>query len=245
VFQRPPTKEELAAGRSFIRGGQNAAAEVKLPMAGSKSAWLFGYASYDSKTGEHGLDKVRPFPYLGQWKLQGGPEFPDNKNGFGWLQMRSTGGHAGGTGRCQVRRWTSPISGVIEISGELIHGSEIGDGIRSTLYLNQKERLGQWIAHNGKVDTGIKSMTIAKGDVIDFVVDAIQGGSYDGFNWNPLIVPIKATPSISGRTGWSPKRDFPRPPKVAKGKKSKSDPYGPWAQYVQVLLMSNEFVNIE
>ena len=182
--------------------------------------------------------------------MQGGAEFPDQKNGFGWLQLRSTGGHAGGGNRCLVSRWISPVSGIIEIGGELNHGSEIGDGIRATIYRNREQRLGQWIAHNGKADTGIKSLTLEKGDTIDFVVDCIGGGSYDSYQWDPLIVPTKATPSIPGRTAWSSKRDFPKPPsqKTDTGKKPAAaapDRFGPWEQFAQVLLMSNEFVNIE
>ena len=80
------------------------------------------------------------------------------------------------------------------------------------------------------------------------MVDCIGGGSYDSYQWNPLIVPTKATPSIPGRTAWSPKRDFPKPPETGTGKKpaaSPADRFGPWEQLTQVLLMSNEFVTIE
>ena len=241
VFLRSPTAGELAAGRAFIESSSAAAAPVSTSND-RVSAWEFGYAPYDRTTGEHGLDDVRPFPFLGRWKMQGGPEFPDEKNGFGWLQLRSTGGHAGGGKQCLVQRWSSPVSGRIEISGELIHNSEIGDGIRATIYHN-RTRLGQWSALNGKANTGVKSVTVENGDVVDFIVDCIENGSYDGYLWSPLITPIEASPSIPGRAAWSPKRDFPKPPDSNEEPKSK--PHGPWAQYVHVLLMSNEFVNIE
>ena len=181
--------------------------------------------------------------------MQGGVEFPDQKNGFGWLQLRPAGGHAGGGQYCLVSRWISPVSGVIEITGDLIHSSDIGDGIRATIYRNRGEQIGQWVAHNKTADTDIKSLTVEKGDAIDFVVDSIGGGSYDSYQWNPLIVPGKGTPTIAGRTAWSPKRDFPKPPakkvEVETSITTAPEPFGPWDQLVQVLLMSNEFVNIE
>ncbi len=250
IFQRPPSAGELAASRAFIKGGGKLSRAVpEKADADSESDWQFGHAPYDSKLATHDLSEVLSFPFLGQWKMQGSAEFPDLKNGFGWLQLRSTGGHAGGGDKCLVSRWISPVSGVIEISGDLIHGSGIGDGIRATIYRNGGEKLGQWIAHNNKADTGLKTVAIKKGEIIDFVVDCIGGGSYDSYQWNPLIVPTKATPSIAGRTAWSPKRDFPKPStaKIETEKDIAVDPdsFGPWQQLVQVLLMSNEFVNIE
>lgn len=253
VFHRAPTEGEHAAARAFIESSPKAivadAGESTNAGAPAKSDWQFGHAPYDSQLASHGLDELRPFPFLGQRKMQGSETFPDEKNGFGWLQLRSTGGHAGGGNRCLVNRWISPLSGEIKISGELGHGSEIGDGIRATIYRNREERLGQWSALNGKADTGIKSLTVSRGDTIDFVVDCIGDGSYDSYQWNPLIVPTKAIPSLAGRIAWSPKNDFPKPPKqkTETGKKPAAapKPFGPMEQIAQVLLMSNEFVNLE
>ncbi|MDF1811544.1 MAG: hypothetical protein P1V20_05005, partial [Verrucomicrobiales bacterium] len=252
IFQRNPSPGELAAGRAFIASGtkDTVATKSKKKESTPKSDWQFGYATYDRETGKHGINgEISLFPFHGLDKMQGGAEFPDKKNGFGWLQLRPAGGHAGGGKYCLVSRWVSPVSGIIEISGDFIHRSDIGDGVRATIYQNRNEQLGQWISHHKKSDTKIKSLAVEKGDTIDFVVDSIGSGSYDSYQWNPLIVPTKATPSIAGRTAWSPKRDFPKPQtrkiEIKKDTTTAPDRFGPWEQLVQVLLMSNEFVNIE
>jgi mono/diheme cytochrome c family protein len=238
MFNRPPTRGEIAVGLAFVIAPNEPDPPSAQPKA-NDSVWRFGYAPYERNDGSHGLDNLKPFPHLGRWVLQGGPKFPDKKNGFGWLQMRSTGGHAGGGNRCQVRRWTSPVSGSIKIAGTLKHGSKIGDGIRATLYLNRTQRLGQWSAKNAETDTSA-NLTVKKGDTIDLVVDCIQEGSYDGFNWNPVISSTKM--SAKRRDKWSPKMDFPKPPVVAQ---QAAVDTGPWTQYVHTLLMSNEFVYLE
>jgi hypothetical protein len=238
MFNRPPTSGEIAAGTAFINGPEMPAPPTTPPTR-TDTVWQFGYAPYDRDTISHDLDDLKPFPYLGRWLMQGGAKFPDKKNGFGWLQMRSTGGHAGGGNRCQVRRWTSPVAGSIRITGTLKHGSAIGDGIRATLYLNRTKRLGQWSAKNGESDTATE-LIVKQGDTIDCVVDCIHEGSYDGFNWNPVIT--SKTDSAKRRNKWSPKLDFPKPPAPEKKPTPRS---GPWAQYVQTLLMSNEFVYLE
>lgn len=254
MFQREPGAGEMAAGRAFIEGGtKDTNTPAKKPAQTTpKSDWQFGYATYDRATAKHGIGgEISLFPFHGPEKMQGGAEFPDQKNGFGWLQLRPAGGHAGGGQYCLVSRWISPVSGKIEISGEFIHVSDIGDGVRATIYRNRSEQLGQWISHHKTSNTNLKSLTVEKGDTIDFVVDSIGGGSYDSYQWNPLIVPTKVTPTIAGRTAWSPKRDFPKPPakpnkvEVEKNMTSAPDQFGPWEQLVQVLMMSNEFVNIE
>lgn len=257
IFQRNPSAGEAAAARAFIESATKDSVETnsKNTVAAAvnskpNSDWQFGYASYDRITGKHGIGgDISSFPFHGPEKMQGSAEFPDQKNGFGWLQLRPAGGHAAGGGKCIVSRWTSPVAGVIEISGDFIHSSEIGDGVRATIYRNHSEQLGQWIAHNKKADTRLNPLAVEKGDIIDFVVDSIAGGSYDSYQWNPLIVPTQAVPPIAGRTAWSPKRDFPKPPtrKIEPKKNTAPTPdrFGPWEQLVQVLLMSNEFVNIE
>ena len=246
VFSRAPTAEERAVARTFIEHSRAAASD---PAAGEETAspWQFGYTGYDHRKVTHDLDRLQSFPYLGDGRMQGGAKFPDEKNGFGWLQLRSTGGHAGGVNRCQVRRWISPVSGTVDIGGELSHRYEVGDGIRATIYRNRGERLGQWTAHNRKVDTGLGEVPVEKGDIIDFVIDCVDGGGYDGFDWNPLIVPVGTTRVPGGRTSWSPKRDFPSPPEESGSGGGTEAPrvFGPWEQFAQVLLISNEFVHIE
>jgi|GEM_PF-3596689 len=238
MFNRPPTSGEIAAGTAFITTPEAPTTQTS-PLSPTDTVWQFGYAPYNRDTTSHGLDSLKPFPHLGRWVMQGDSQFPDKKNGFGWLQMRSTGGHAGGGSRCQIRRWTSPVTGLIKITGTLKHGSTVGDGIRATVYLNRTKKLGQWSAKNGEAHTTAE-LTVKKGDAIDFVVDCIHEGSYDGFNWNPLITSQNF--SSKRRNKWSPKMDFPKPP-VAE-KKPAVRP-GPWTQYLHTLLMSNEFVYLE
>ncbi len=131
------------------------------------------------------------------------------------------------------------MTGTVEITGALIHGAEQGNGIRATVY-GPKGKIKEWIAHNGKVETLLLSVTVEKGDVIDCVVDAIGDGSYDGFQWTPVVVAQERILKML----WSSKRDFPKPEKSSGGKIQPGE-FGPWQSYAQVLLMSNEFVFIQ
>jgi len=43
-----------------------------------------------------------------------------------------------------IRRWTSPVEGVIAISGKILHDEDEGDGIRARIVSSDAGLLGSW-----------------------------------------------------------------------------------------------------
>lgn len=242
VFNRKPTSGELRVGLGFVKNYNQPDAKEQARAANLRkqvSPWTYGYTEYNQLIQSYKPTTVKRFPYHTSRVMQGDAEYPDKKNGYGWIRLTPGGGHAGGARYAVVRRWTSPVTGRVGITGALIHGAEQGNGIRATIY-GPKGKIKEWIAHNGKIETSLKSIAVQKGDVIDCVVDAIGDGSYDGFQWNPVVVAEQG----KGKRLWSSKRGFPKPEKAASGKIQPGE-FGPWQSYAQVLLMSNEFVFIQ
>ncbi len=233
VFGREPTRRETDLAIDFIQSPVSQAESRPSHRSPADSIWSFGYASYDVRTGRHDLASLKAFPFLGTGVMQGSAEYPDKKNKFGWLKLTPAGGHAAGSNRCVIRRWTSPIDGVVRLSGTLVHPAEQGNGVQATIY-GPAGRVGQWSAHHRRVKTEVPRVRVRVGDRIDFVVDCKGDGGYDGFQWAPVVT------TIDGRSNWSSRRAFPRP----KSERVVSD-MSVWARYAQVLLMSNEFMFIE
>ncbi|NOY01085.1 MAG: DUF1553 domain-containing protein [Verrucomicrobia bacterium] len=241
TFNREPSEGELRAGLSFIdtynqpdpKKGKKAMLKPKGP-----SPWTYGYVAYDGKSQTYDAATMKPFPYHTSRVMQGDAEYPDKKNGLGWTRLTPEGGHAGGGRNALVRRWTSPVTGMVEIAGSLNHGAEQGNGIRAAVY-GPKGKIKQWVSHNAKVETLVGAIEVKQGDALDFVVDAIGDGYYDGFQWIPVVV-VKGERKML----WSSKRGFPKPKKTMAGKIQPGE-FGPWQSYAQVLLMSNEFVFIQ
>ena len=137
------------------------------------------------------------------------------------------GGHPAATlDRCVVRRWTAPAAGRLEIRGQLAHRTEHGNGVRATLLSSRAGQLGQWSAHHGSVDTGPLETSIDAGDTIDFVVDFAGEIVHDEHAW-PVTLRLR---SETGEQDWDSARDFHGPQSSR------------WVDYVQALLMTNEFV---
>jgi len=238
LFSRDPSRGELALAVPFLK--HHAATQATQPKA---AVWRFGYGGFDAAKSTHDLSRIRSFPYLGPTALQGSAAYPDKKNSLGWLRLTATGGHAGGSGHCLVRRWTSPVNGTVSLTGILKHTSKKGNGVRATIY-GPAGRLGQWTAHNKTIRTTVPAVRVKKGDTIDFVIDDRGNGFYAGFRWAPQATLVNSTdPKSSRPIAWSSKRDFPKP--QLKRNVAKSAPFGRWEQFVQVLLMSNEFVFVE
>ena len=69
---------------------------------------------------------------------------------------------------------------------------------------------------------------LKQGDTLDFIVDIRDGLNSDQFLWAPTI-------ANSDTATWDAKKEFAGPP--APGPQL----LDPWPQYVQVLLLANEF----
>jgi hypothetical protein len=190
--------------------------------------WQYGYGEYDPKAGV-----VKAFAHLKHWtgkEWQVGPKIPDDK--LGHILVRPTGGHAGrGLKATTTLRWTSPIDGVVSLGGDLKHPNKEGDGIAVHAVLNEKQKLGEWSAHNGATKTAVARIEVARGDMIDLVIEPRATGNHDSYQYVPEIRRIDGMP-----TAWNFEKDFHGPA---------APPMTGLEIAAQVLLMSNEFMFVD
>ncbi|MGB6037255.1 MAG: HYR domain-containing protein, partial [Cryomorphaceae bacterium] len=105
-------------------------------------------------------------------------------NGFVWNnpgvgetldfpQIDPNGGHPGFTQDWAVRRWTSPIDGVISISGDYYDRDvNCGNGVNVLILKNGEELLNDFVNSGSSVPYSLE-IAVVTGDVIDFAIDPI------------------------------------------------------------------------
>jgi hypothetical protein len=228
VLQRPPTATELAVGLEFLSAPQLEPPSRQPPPP---PAWRYGLGEYD----EAGRRLVR-FEPLGHWAgdaWQVGPALPDSRAGS--LRLTREGGHPGkGAGQAAVRRWVAPRSGVVAISGKVRHEGQKGDGVLAAILSGRSGELGRWEVRDGEAEAKFDRVEIEAGDTIDFVVISRSDDEGDAFAWAPAIRMVE--PSSEGDQGeWKAADGFAGPPPEP------PNPLTAWEEYVQALLLSNEF----
>ncbi|MCA9062073.1 MAG: PSD1 domain-containing protein [Planctomycetaceae bacterium] len=167
------------------------AALLQVP-APAGSDWQYGFGDVDAAAG-----RVADFTRLEHFdgsRWQAGPELPDPQ--LGYVLLNATGGHPDTKGRAVIRRWTTPITGTVTVSGSLSHGSPNGDGVRGRIVSSRSGVIGEWVAFNGAVETKTEAVSVQTGDTIDFVTDCREHHTSDSFNW-PVTL---AATSADGKT---------------------------------------------
>lgn len=222
---RDPADEELAEAQEFV-GESGAAASA---LAASRPAWQFGWGTFDESTGSVNF---QPLPHFTGQTWQGGPELPDPVHG--WTMLNATGGHPGDPTRAVIRRWVAPTGGRMSVEGILGHATGEGDGVRARIVVQGQGVVGAWEVHHGETATAIADITIAPGDIVDFIVDCRTGNAYDSFTWSYTL-----------RLDEAP--DWPHPvwDSTASFQAKVAPILGRWEQLAQALLMSNEFAFID
>ena len=146
----------------------------------NSNPWSYGYGGIGEVTeGEVAKVAFTHFPFFGGNTWKGGEKLPDDKIGFSFLNH--TSGHTASQGFSPIRRWTSPITGKIQIKGNLQHPSDNGDGVRLTLYSSRLGQAGQWSAKTGGADYDV-IVDVEAGDRIDAVVDMVENYTSDSFS---------------------------------------------------------------
>ncbi|MEP6956967.1 MAG: hypothetical protein ABI883_09080, partial [Chthoniobacterales bacterium] len=223
LYQRPPSANETAAALRFI-----AAAKANPPPPPPKpveTAWRYGWGEYDAATQR--VKTFSPLPHFTGTAWQGGPQWPDAK--LGWAQLTADGGHPGNDlAHACIRRWVAPRDATVTIAGEIVHEPDAGDGVRARLVSSRDGELKVVTLLHGRADMAVPRVEIRQGDTLDFIVDIRDGLNSDQFLWAPTI-------ANSDTATWDAKKEFagPPPPSVQL--------LDPWPQYVQVLLLANEF----
>jgi hypothetical protein len=225
VFGRDPNAEEIELGVEYVGGTKDSQQEIS-----AHTPWQYGMGEF--KPG--GL-AFQPFAYFSMQRWQPASLLP--QPGVGSAGLTATGGAPPDEPkRGVVRRWISPVSGEVEITGAIGHkiakDEGWGDGVRARIILNGKDTLLERTALNQKSPMTVKTIQVQPGDTIDFVVDCLNDSENDEFNWSP-VVQMKGTQKP---TYWSALAGFHGPGPLA---------LTVWEKYAQVLLETNEFAFID
>ncbi len=232
AFQREPTTKQIAAGLDFIASTRMETTNVEARPA--PGPWQYGHGEFDESANR--LKSFTAFPYSNEDAWQGGPMWPDPK--LGWAQLTASGGHAGNDlQHAVIRRWVSPIDGVISIQGKVIHEHSVGDGIRAKIISSRDGVLKSWTLHNNSADSEIASLEVKKGDTVDFYVSIAASLNSNDFRWSPIIQ-TKGSEYVDANgyaKQWNAMKEFSGGPPVL------ANPLNAWEKYAQVLLLANEF----
>jgi hypothetical protein len=226
VYQRMPTADELTLGTQFV-GSEEDAEQVA-------EVWHYGYGSYDEAS--HRTGHFSPLAHFTGSVWQAGTQIPDPELGF--VSLTSGGGHPGrDVNHAAIRRWVSPIDGVVRITGTVSHKETQGDGVRAHIISSRLGELASWNVFHMDASTDVDNIEVRKGDKIDFLVDCKANDGFDSFAWAPVIKVASAP--VAGNDGpavWSAATEFGA---------SHAKPPSAWLKYAQVLLESNEFVFVD
>jgi mono/diheme cytochrome c family protein len=232
VFQRYPTEEELRLAEMFL---EQSTTSMPIAPPGPRE-WQYGYGTVDEAA--NAVVSFTPMPHWTGQAWQGGPNLPDAA--LGWVTLHSHGGHPGGDAdHSVIRRWISPVEGVIGIVGDLKHGAEAGDGVIGYIVSSRDGIVWKGAVRNGEIPTNVEIINVAPGDTLDLVVACGENEQHDSFTWHPRIYVNEAVGDIPVKTEWLARLDFAGPPPQPPA------PLEPWEQYAQVLLMTNEFMFVD
>lgn len=230
AFGRQPNAEEKRLANELL---MSQPAEVERRNL-ADHPWQYGYGEYDATN--HALKNFTAMPHWTGNAWQGGDKLPDSK--IGWATLSAGGGHPGTMAFSPVRRWVSPVDGVIEVSGSLGHGSPAGDGVRAWVLHSRLGAQGEWKAHNKRTDTKVARIEVKRGDILDFGVDCQRDENSDSFSWAPTISLLSSTKS-NGTSTWSAETNFAGPFKPAQGRERAL------ISLCQALLSANEFLYVD
>ena len=185
----------------------------------NRAAWQYGYggindapitaaATENPAATPRAVVEFHSLPHWTGSSWQGGATLPDAT--LGYAISHAGGGHPGGSPKlASIKRWTAPRDGFVVVSGQLQHGSENGDGVRSRVVSSRSGLVGEWAAKNGSIETPVARVEVRTGDTLDFVTDAITNEASDSFNW-PISLRLTDTSGAELQT-WNSHADFHGP----------------------------------
>lgn len=231
LYQRAPTAEEMGEALAFV-----SAEEVPPPAASDHARdWLYGYGEWDDTSGR--VKDFTPLPHFTGSAWQGGDTWPNAP--LGWAQLTATGGHPGNSRKhAVVRRWKAPADGSYSMRSTLAHEPAAGDGIRAFVSHSGRGLLQSLKLHQNTAEVNFDNLMFQAGQTLDFVVDIGDGLNSDQFLWAPRILQ-SATTGSGGDTApgvWDAAKDFASSPRTL---------LNPWEQFVQVLMLANEFMFVD
>ena len=231
---REPDSNETQMVKDFLARAESTAKDPK--ELEPRTEWRYGYGTVRD---EDGIVSFTPLPHFTGDAWQGSAKLPDQ--GLSYASLNANGGHPGDDQQhSTIVRWIAPAAGQLNISGDLKHPSDQGDGVRARVYSSRVGKLGEWTATNSESKTAVENVEVHAGEVIDFIVDCRTAPSFDSYQWKFRLKATKWPKELTKDT-WNMSRDFKDasamllpPPKI-----------DPWVQLCQVMLLSNEFAFVD
>lgn len=227
LFGREANSEEVQLTVGFIESTDPGTS----PLSGP---WRYGYGSHDPDVLL--ADGFRELELFTGQNYQYATEFPHPT--VGHLRIGNVVWHPGRRDEyAAIKRWVSPVAGTIQITGELEHLRDKGDGVHVQIIAGRGGRLGEWSALKSSTVTEVKEYSVSVGETIDFVLDRNGNTNSDASRWTPVITLVNQTGGPSSEVKvWNAQRDFQPPP---------PPPLGAWEQVIQALMLTNEFLFID
>jgi hypothetical protein len=226
VFQRQPTKDDLADALGFLR--QQASFKPEPPP---KPDWKYGQGVPNA--GGKGL-------YFGEAKNFRFNEWITYEK-TAQVRVSETGGLTGAS-VASVRRWIAPMDGLVQIEGTLFATTAKSNaGVQAKLQLRHgntaPQEVASWKALKEGVATNVAQVEVRAGDTLDFVV--LPGGKVpESYNWAPSIHLLNVPNDKPEKHNWDAHSEFAGPPPPPpKGMTA-------WEKYAQALLLTNEFIYV-
>ncbi|MFG0265573.1 MAG: PSD1 and planctomycete cytochrome C domain-containing protein [Rhodopirellula sp. JB055] len=228
LLQREPTASELKEAVDFV----STAALPPLLEADPRELWSYGTATWKGDQ-LNGFTAFSVFQKNG-WQIEN--EYP-SPGPFSYARLTNEGGHPGhGDDGAVVRRWKSPVDGVVKVTGMVGHRSKQGDGIQAII------RIGGKVVFNAKQLSNNRPLPsqkakIRKGEFVEFIAHSGPTLSFDSFFWRSKIsatakdgMVVEAN-SVDDFSGPFEKTNLPHLDRLA--------------QLAQVLFLTNEFTFVD
>jgi len=232
LFHRHPTPAELTSAIAFVQEDQ----PPVIAEADHSKSWQYGYGEWDENAGR--VKNFKPLPHFTGSAWQGNEAWPNKE--LGWAQLTAAGGHPGNDRKhAVVRRWIAPEDGTYAVKSTLQHTPAAGDGIRSFISHSQQGRLHAGKLHQGTADLNFDTLAFKSGDTLDFIVDIGDELNSDQFLWSMRIHQAGTTVGAAADDpvqSWDAEKDFSAQPKSQ---------LNAWEQFVQVLMLANEFMFVD
>jgi len=96
---------------------------------------------------------------------------------------------------------------------------------------DSQRSLGQWTVLTSEAKTGVESVSVRRGETIDFVTDSVGNPNHDSFNWT-----VRVRYEDGAKESFESEKQLPTPrPAVLDA----------WQLLAQAILASNEFAFID
>ncbi|MBG88611.1 MAG: hypothetical protein CMO80_17155 [Verrucomicrobiales bacterium] len=230
AFQRDPLAREIRDAEAFL------ALESHPASSHQRGGWDYGVGSFDPGTAI--VEGFQKFPLFADetWKEE--KKLPSTN--WKYARLTADGGHPGpGLHISTIRRWIAPATGEVSVDGSITHNRRgESDGVQGFVVSSGTVHW-QSIVRGSTQPARAGSISVQRGQALDFIVSCRANQNGDLFSWAPRIAYQSVEPGQGGfRRFWDAGGDFGPPTKPP-------PPPSRWTQLAQVLLVSNEMLFVD